>query len=359
MANRIGPSRAQRVGDVSTSTHSSTTTTTRTRNPQSRDTFSRLSTDVTAGRLPAADAQVLASAAGQLGVIGEAEALRGAHLAEKLEPADRTTFQRLVDEASSNTARAFLYKALAAGHSLPEVQAFAAQISGWKDDQLVATLSLADDLGGAPGAVQNGIKQQFDASCVATTAQALRGEVDPIYALAVRTQNTNINQVDDADAFAKNAALATEQKHLLEDLGGGRATSRNDTVNAAGVSRTNLPLVYDAMTAYTGFTYANVFTDDVTNPAQTKALLDGLAKQLQQGIPTPLSITGDENRGGHAILACAVDGSGPSQRFLIHDPWDGATEWLTRASLEKGTFKVAGWNRLRGYEAATPAGLTN
>jgi hypothetical protein len=324
---------------------------------QTQDTFTRLAGDVQAGKLSARDAGALATATGQLGVLGEAEALRAAHLAEALPAAEQQTFQSLLDGASSDTARAFLYKALGAGHTVAEVQTFAGQLGGLTDAQLVDRLSLADDEAvTTPDARQDGVKQQFEASCVATTAQALRGEFDPIYALAVRSQNTDVHDVDDGNAFAKNAAFATEQKQLLEQLGQGNATNRNEQVNARGVMWGSLRAVFDAMSAYTGYTYSpTAYPQNVTDRATTDALCDGLAAQLSQGIATPLLITGDQNFGGHAILATAVDGSGESQRFLIHDPWDGVTEWVSRKQIDDGTFKVAGWNRLRGYMVATPS----
>ncbi len=326
-----------------------------TRALASQDTFTRLSADVTAGTLPAADAKAISTGVGELGVIGEAEALRGAHLAEQLPAADRATFQALVDAAPSETGKAFLYKALAAGHPLSEVQTFAAAITGWDDAKLESTLSLSADLAGDGGA-QNGVKQQFEASCVATTAQALRGETDPVYALAVRSQNTDINQVDDTDAFKVNQALATEQKHILEDVGGGKATNRN-SFDGMGVMNDKLSSVYNSVSQYTGFTYSSVFSPNLTDAAQADVLCDGMAKQLQAGIPTPLAITSDWGNGGHAILAVAVEGTGADQKFLIHDPWDGVTEWVTRPQIEQGTFSIAGWNRLRCYDAVQPAAL--
>jgi hypothetical protein len=321
----------------------------------SQDTFSRLSADVTAGTLPAADAKAISTGVGELGVIGEAEALRGAHLAEQLPAADRATFQALVDAAPTDTGKAFLYKALASGHALAEVQTFAAQVQGWDDAKLETTLSLSADLAVAGGA-QNGLKQQFEASCVATTAQALRGETDPIYALAVRTQNTDINQVDDTDPFKTNSSLATEQKQILEEVGGGLATPRNSW-NGRGVNNDRLSSVYNSVTQYTGFTYSSVFSPNLTDATQADLLCDGMAKQLQAGIPTPLAITSDEGGGGHAIIAVAVEGTGADQKFLIHDPWDGITEWITRPQIEQGTFTIAGWNRLRCYDAVQPAAL--
>jgi len=71
-----------------------------------------------------------------------------------------------------------------------------------------------------------------------------------------------------------------------------------------------------------------------------------MAAQLQQGIPTPIDMRLPDDTRGHEALAIAVEGSGDSQRFLVHDPSTGETAWLTRKDFEWGTsaFSDPEWN---------------
>lgn len=318
---------------------------------ESSDTFEKLSGDVSSGKLSATAASLLAGGAGQLGVIGEAEALRAAQRAESLAPADRATFDGLLQSASSPLAQTFLYKALGAGYPVSDVATFASQIASLSDAQLLDRLSLAADLG-ADGGSQDGVKQQWEASCVPTTAQALRGEFDPIYALAVRGNNPDISAANDQDGTAINPNLAAEQKALLEGPGTGKATPRSQSFGARG--STDLDAVYDQMAPYTGYDFHVARFDHLHDLAQTDGALDAMAGQLAQGIPTPFRVTGDQG-GGHAVLAMAVEGTGADQRFLVHDPWEGKTLWVTRQQFEQDSFNIAGWHSLGGYGAASPA----
>ena len=322
---------------------------------EAQDTFTSLQADVKSGSLSAADAQTLSNAAGEEGVLGEAEAVRAAKAAEALSPSDRATFNGLVSNASSPEEKAFIYKALGAGYDVSDVSQFANTIHGWSPDKLIDTLNLADDTGADDG-IQNGVKQQFDASCTATTAQAVRGEMDPIYALQVRTQNTNINAADDTNADAINPNLAAEQRHLLTEVGDGKATNRNDE---SGYGTWKVPEELASESAHTGFDYSRVQITPCTDPTQLTNAMNAIASQVSQGIPTPLIVGAPPDPAGHCILAMAVEGSGADQQFLIHDPWEGTTRWLSSADILNGNVNVAGWSNLGYYYQASPAPLAS
>lgn len=290
------------------------------------DTWKKLQGDVKQHRLSGADAAMLARQTSSIGIIGEAEALRGARKLEGMSNPDQHTFQGLLNNAGSGPERAFLMKALASGHSMKDIEAFAQTIHGWAPSKLIHTINLADDTGPIDHQ-QNGVKQQFADSCAPTSAQALRGEFDPIYALRVRTNNGDIHSADDNHAFKVDPGLATEQKFLLEKVGGGRATPRN--VNGAGVDDAHVDKIMDRMTPYTGFKYSVQPGADFKK-TMIDSMCDAMASQLAQGIPTPFGVTDKQYSGGHECLAVAVEGSGAHQRFLVHDPWQGVTKWVSR-----------------------------
>jgi len=317
------------------------------------DTFKRLTPDVASGRISNRDAQMLAEQASRRGVIGEAQAVSAARKAASLPPADRAQFQDVVDRAGSNTERAFIYKALAAGHPVPEVVKFADGIRGLSDLQLLHdyTLSGATSL---EDNFQSGIAQQHPSSCVPTVAQALRGEADPIYAHQVRSQNPDVHQRLRPGA---NQAAAREQEDLLEQVGNGHVgTPATPDAPVAtpdvGVSRTKIDAVLNSVSQQTGLTYTSqqLEPNERSVDAQEK-MLDRMATQLQRGIPTPFEMRTRDDTQGHQALAIAVEGSGDAQRFLVHDPGTGNTAWLTRQEFEWGTSSFDKWGplRLAGY----------
>jgi hypothetical protein len=311
---------------------------------------------VSASTLPLDDARALAQATARLGIMGEAAVLRSATVDAGLSPEDTKAFDVILSKAGSQLEKTFLYKALGAGHDLAAIATFADTIRGWSEEKLVHSLNLAAPTAADDG-VQNGAKQQFLASCTATTAQMVRGELDPIYALEVRTANQDVHAVDDADPMKLNPAFATEQQHLLEVVGDGKATPRNGSLGGYGTWAIDKEL--SEQSAFTGFTYTRTRIADCDDVAQIDAALDAMAKQLELGIPTPLVVGSSPDPSGHCVLALAAEGSGADQKVLIHDPWEGTTAWWSRAQFEQGTLNLAGWTRLGYfYEAhAAPLGV--
>ncbi len=314
------------------------------------ETFDQLSAAVTASALSKSDQLLLASSAARVGVMGEAQALRAVTELEALSAPDAAHFKALADAAASPLERAFLFKALGAGYTVDEIEPFEAAIHGWDGAKLLSTLNLADPI--TDDGNQTGVKQQHHSSCVATTGQALRGEVDPIYALQVRTENSDIHVADEADAFKLNPKLAEEQKVVLE-AAGGLATSRGSGWGQ-GVNWDRLYEVYDARAAQTGFVYATVELDHRPDLTVDTAL-DAIASQLNKGIPTPLLVGVQWATKCHAMIALEVQGTGPDQRFLIHDPWVGDTMWVKRSEFVAGQAPMGEFQVLGGYHLASPA----
>jgi len=84
-----------------------------------------------------------------------------------------------------------------------------------------------------------GVQQQFMMACNVTTAEAVRGELDPIYALKVHDDNPNLGKLDDKNPDRMNPNLAAEQRAMLTshyngsqgNFGGGEATPRDPALN--------------------------------------------------------------------------------------------------------------------------------
>ncbi|HEY8211459.1 MAG TPA: hypothetical protein VIG99_28440 [Myxococcaceae bacterium] len=305
------------------------------------DTFKRLTPDVAAGKLPEKDAQMLAVQSARPGVIGEAQAITAARKAAALPPADRAQFQQAVDGGKSDTERAFLYKALAAGHPVSEIADFAKQIQGLSDKELLRDYTLSGPLGTEE---TPGLHQQFTQSCVPSVAETLRGDADPIYAGNVHAQNEDVHYNMQVD----NRSLASEEKKLLEGTGGGRAVPFTSAAGGGGVPTQSGKIddVLNSVSKQTGLTYHQSHLDKNNrraSPAQ-EALVDQMAAQLQQGIPTPFEVRSPDDTRGHEALAIAVEGSveNEDQRFLVHDPGTGETAWLSRREFLFGTDQFGG-----------------
>ena len=312
-------------------------------------TFDALAAEVAAGKLLPSDQLLLARSTSRLGVLGTAEALGSVKTLEAAPAEEQAALKDLLDAAASPTERAFLFKAVGAGYKAAEVKPFAEAIRGWPEDKLLGTLNLADPI--LDDGKETGVKQQFGCSCVTTTAQALRGELDPVYALQVRTANPDVNAVDNSDPTKMNPALAAEQKALLEEQGG-VAVSRNS--GGSGTPWAKIDLVYNKASAHTGFSYSCVQMDKTVPPTTVDAALDAVAGQLQKGIPTPLLVGSAWSPKCHAVIALEVQGAGADQRFLIHDPWVGNTVWCSRAEFEQQKAPIGDCHVIGGYHLASP-----
>jgi hypothetical protein len=312
-------------------------------------TFDQLSGAVAAGTLSASDQLLLAEAAAKVGVMGQAQATRAVTRLSTLSPGDAQTFRGLADRAASALERAFLFKALGANTPLAALSTFADAIRGWPATTLLGQLSLSDAI--VDDRAQTGLIQQFNGSCVITTAELLRGEVDPVYALATRTANPALHQVDEHDAFKDNPALAKDQGEEL-DRAGGYPTPRIQ--GGVGIKQTAIDAVYDARADQTGYRFTLTSVGDRPE-LTTDGVLDLLAAQLRQGIPTPVLVGDGLSAKRHAMLALEVVGEGDGQAFRFHDPWSGNTLDLTRAQFRSSSAPLGDFDRLGAIHLARPA----
>ena len=254
--------------------------------------------------------------------------------------------------ARNDTEKKFIRKALAAGNSVADIAAFAGEIRGKDEAWMLNNLMLTADGSG------KGIQQQFVMSCQATTVQAVRGALDPVYALKLRKQTGDIAGIR-ADV---TGAMAAEQKALLEtrkadgsaggvaaSLHAFEAASRSDRV--AGVGRRGVDLL-NQNTGATGLKYKTVYIDGA---AQRRAAVADIAGKLAGGMPVPLSVGSAEGELMHYVLAVAFS-QGPPRQFLIHDPGSGDTLQVAEDDILANRMRLpSGWNVLNKYEQPNKA----
>ncbi|MEO3890421.1 hypothetical protein [Nonomuraea sp. B5E05] len=124
------------------------------------------------------------------GILSTAQLARAAEKMEALSDDDRARMQRLLDDAGSEAERAYLMKALAAGHSVDDISTFASAIRGKSESWLREHLSLVDPASSGTVLV-NGVEleQQNQATCGSTSIMVARAMNDPLYALSLTTDD--------------------------------------------------------------------------------------------------------------------------------------------------------------------------
>ncbi|MGP3963090.1 WXG100-like domain-containing protein [Nonomuraea sp. 3N208] len=122
------------------------------------------------------------------GILTTTQLAQAAAKMDALSEADRARMQGLLDGAGSEAERAYLMKALAAGHSIDDITTFATVIHGKSEIWLREHLSLVDPNGSGTVSV-NGVEleQQNQTTCGSTAIMVARAMNDPLYALSLTT----------------------------------------------------------------------------------------------------------------------------------------------------------------------------
>ena len=283
--------------------------------------------------------------------LGPAQLNRARDLVARMPPPDRDNVQGMVAKAGEGE-RPYLVKALASGHSAAELAAFHAQVAGKPQTWMRDNLHLVGNTHG------KGVKQQWANSCVATTVQAVRGELDPIYALRTNQQNPNPTRADDKDGMRLNPRSAAEQRAELRD-------SKSDGDNRAGPKFPHLGEddgdIIKHLDRATGLKFRiksvipkNILYDDkdLRAPQAVDDAIAGVKSSLKSGLPVPLGVVrvsdGHEVGihlkskmlvGSHLVL-CTRFEPGPPPRYSIHDPDTGNTLVVTEAELRTGKLPL-------------------
>ena len=251
---------------------------------------------------------------------------------DKMPPEDKDKVQALLDNAQSDAERKMLTKAIAAGHTPQEVDEFAQKIGGMDQDWLNDHARLVGDSSG------KGIKQQWSDSCAPTSVEAIKGELDPIYAMKLREQNPDFREADDHDPTAKNPAMAADQKKMLEDKGG-KAAPRDDAKDGEGSS------YQDQLN--TNFADQGLQFDKkkIGRDVPIDDALNTIEENFNKGMPVPIDVGSDKDPGAHAALVTGVK-PGPPRMFSIHDPMGGVTKDYSEDDIKQGKLDVNTFHKL-------------
>jgi hypothetical protein len=277
--------------------------------------------------------------------MGSAQSERADAQLKKMKPEDQEAVKKLLDGAKSEPEKQFLLKGVAAGHSVKEMQEFAKKIEG-KDEKW-----MRDNLQLTSSSTGTGVKQQWHDSCNATTVQAVKAQMDPLYALKLHEESPKLDQADDADGKKINPKLAAEQEKMLESkydgtlgkMSGGTAVNRDGKTAGGGRWADDL---LNSNSDTTGVTYT---TKQMGGTTTVNTALTAIDKGVSKGQPVPIVIGNSPTNYQHYVLVTGSD-QGPPKTYTIHDPWSGTTVTRTEAQIKNGTLNIAGSNQVSAYE---------
>ncbi|MBG0854516.1 peptidoglycan-binding protein [Streptomyces spinoverrucosus] len=312
------------------------------------------------GELTAVDKLMLADtgAAGtptELNEILTADDLaRAGQRMDRLNRADEAAMERMLAQSGSPQERAYLMKALAAGHSVGEIAEFQGKIAGkdpeWLRRHLTPVVTAEDSMDDE-GLAQDGSNNNKDSvlfhnqlwvqggdgsegTCVASSTVNARAMLDPIYALDLTGGPSG--QEDDPEAFRQR--LVAEQHRLHTEGEGGD--------NWTGMGQEGQERIADStLGSATGDDYRR---HDLDSANDRRAILDDVEKAVAEGKPVPVDVSGDE--GAHAMMIIGQEGD----RLQIYNPW-GTTTWVSEDDFINGNMGKASNSELNNaYQVYVP-----
>jgi hypothetical protein len=271
------------------------------------------------------------------GSLTSAQLARAISLREKLTAGQRERLDAVLS-AVSLPAQGYVVEAFAAGHTVPEIAAFAAVITGRKPAWLAAHMRPVD--AGETGAVQfrgSPINQYNDTSCGSTTIVATRALVDPLYALRLTTGGRPGTAEESGERFLRRLRQEEQAVHDQTDL----LWPQNAGTPPWGISEW-----LNRDPAGLGARYRWI----PAIPALSGGVLRRALDAANHGYPVPLLIGDVVPR--HYVLLLRHDARGA----YVYEPTIGAVVLVRQADLDRRDFGRLGFPHLAG--AILPDGLS-
>ncbi|MER7767519.1 hypothetical protein [Kitasatospora sp. NPDC096140] len=272
---------------------------------------------------------------------------------------DQLAFQKLLSDAKSPEEAAYLWKALAAGHPVADVQQFAALIHPHGDDPRWLSEHLVPALATDPlqeestthtillnykgTQIVDGYdiySQRNVGDCVAASTMVASLKLDPVTMLQLTTGNmTDVPGADSPQYFQQRLQqlfIGQYQQGQLADGG-----TKVYPENGGGIGpKGNTFLANQNLGKATGSTYeyVNLDTDDDRRAAVTR-----IEKALDEGKPVPFcafdeaSKAAGKDGGYHQMVIVARDGD----RLQVYNPW-GQSVWVTEDQFIHNSINTGG-----------------
>ncbi|MGW0734976.1 peptidoglycan-binding protein [Streptomyces sp. NPDC002851] len=327
--------------------------------------LNKLAAEARAGQMKtdnisAADRLVLADIAGPSGPMEMNELLtandleRSGKAMERLNARDEARFEKMLAEAKTPQERAYLVKALAAGHDVDKVSEFRDKIHGkdpeWLQRHLTPITTAGDSMNNegvaSDGHNHNSDDQGFKGenwsqegnTCVPSTVVTGRATVDPLYALELTGGPSG--QEDDPDAFRER--LREEQLRMHEEGDGDNAYdfpfgSTPDGMGNDGKTE----IANKEISPHTGSEYE---FQEIRSADDRRDALPDIQKSVAEGKPVPIGVEGTDengNRSGHSMMIVGQEGD----MLQVYNPW-GHTTWISEDDFVNGGMAKASDNDL-------------
>ena len=258
------------------------------------------------------------------GVLTVAQLHRAGQRLAGLPADDAATVRTVLDDAESGTERAYLLKAVAAGHGAAGLAAFAAAIRGRDERWLHDHLSLIDR-GGPGGQDRFGAEvDQCDGyTCGTTSAIVALAEADPVYTLTLTAGLEPPYDQADRDEFDRR--LTAEQR---------RVHAKTNTVwpRRFGTLPAGIADWLNEHSGATGVRYRWHLVDDTDRRDVSEALRE-VVTAVDGGHPVPVLVGGPVPR--HYVLAVGHAGDD----LLIFEPTSGDTIRVPAADFVNGALR--------------------
>lgn len=298
---------------------------------------------VTSGDVDALSAVVLAQDANPGGVADDGQILtpnelsRASQRLDGMSAADQAAFEKLLAGARSPQEAAYLWKALAAGHGLSQLEQFDAAIHPhgadpvWLAEHLTPQFDTTQTAGESSGQFPLEYKGQpmYDGNgssiydqggvgdCVAASTVVAQAGLDPMLMLKLTTGGT-ANGDDSAAAFQQRLHSLFISNYVTGQKADGDSSTYPTTDTGLGSTGENV-LANADLGSTTGSTYHYV---SLSNTSDRQAAVGSIEQAVDSGKPVPIDVNNGSE--GHQMMIIAHDGD----KLEIYNPW-GFTEWVT------------------------------
>ncbi|WP_158845576.1 hypothetical protein [Streptomyces sp. NRRL WC-3742] len=247
---------------------------------------------------------------------------RAGQFMDRMTEAERARLDALLADTKSPAERAYLMKALAAGHDYEEIKAFDDRIRPHADDfdwlsQRISPVQLDAASGGKHDTGYQGVTwdQGNRNSCVAASTVTARAMVDPLFAFQLTTGGHPGDPAYDNGRAARDRWTKESERVY---------STREDTDKDDGMTNPESRQVADdELGRNTGAAYDN---RDLHTRDERQAALAEIEKRIDEGKPVPFSCENEHGR--HQMVVVARDGD----RLEIHNPW-GYTIWVNESDF--------------------------
>ena len=266
-------------------------------------------------------------------ILTENQLARGAQVLDGMSASDQAAFQQLLARARSPEEAAYVWKALAAGHSMAQVQQFDAAIHPHGDDPAWLAGHLTPDLTNASSGTETSgttdltyqgedvFGQGSVNDCVAASTVLAQASVDPVTMLDLTTGGTS-----DGDDSPATVQQRLQKMYVQQYIEGQRADGDASTYpeEDSGLYPTGENVLANQdLGPSSGARYHYV---GLGNDSDRQNALPSIEQSVDAGKPVPIDVTNGNE--GHQMMIIGHDGD----KLEVYNPW-GYTSWVTESQF--------------------------